>query len=207
MKQYVLFTVFIVLIMTSGCAKKIEEPTLDTAAAESSEDDQETRTDETLDLNGNEYDQSNDELAYLSIDQETNENGDEEEDSLSDMYLSTSSYHKAQSSSSHSRLSSNCTGSDTYYTCYDPQNGNNYQVSKYGSTTQVQGSNLNTGSTWSQTTNHYGDMSQTTGYDKNGNTWNQTTNHYGDDSYSYSGTNSEGESFGGTCNYGSCSTY
>lgn len=131
--------------------------------------------------------------------------------SYSNQEESTSAYRSNSYSSATSKPSygglSNCVGGDSLYTCYDSQSGNSYQVSKLGNTTYVNGSNANTGSNWSQTTTTLGNMATTHGYDKDGNSWNQTTNYYGNNSYSYNGTNSDGESFGGMCNSGVCSKY
>lgn len=102
---------------------------------------------------------------------------------------------------------SNCYGSDDIYTCYDPNNGNTYEVQRLGNITEVQGSNSSTGSTWSQTTETIGNTTYTTGYDKDGNQWNQTGERIGD-TYYYDGTDSDGNSFSGTCDsYSGCTRY
>ncbi|CAA6807826.1 MAG: Unknown protein [uncultured Campylobacterales bacterium] len=82
-----------------------------------------------------------------------------------------------------------CIGSGSLKTCYD-NNGNTYNVNKIGSSTYVNGSNSNTGSSWSSTSNRVGDTTYTTGTASNGNTWNSTSSKYG----TY-GTDSEGNSF------------
>lgn len=201
MKNQILVLVMASSLFLGGCAKKIQE---DEIIADSSDEEQVDNgygtesTDSDFD-ELNEADSTYIEAAY--------------EDSSD--HLNTYSYYSSDEDqsdqsnySSHSyKGNSNCVGSDTFYTCHDLQSGNTYQVNKYGNTTHVNGSNATTGANWSQSTNTYGSTSYTNGYDKEGNTWNQTTNHYGDDSYSYHGTDSDGETFGGTCNYGSCSTY
>ena len=46
--------------------------------------------------------------------------------------------------------SAGCFGSDNFKTCTD-DNGNTYNVQRYGNTTSIQGSNPGTGSQWNQT--------------------------------------------------------
>lgn len=48
-----------------------------------------------------------------------------------------------------------CIGSDAVQTCTDAS-GNRYNVQRYGSTTQMQGTSPSTGSIWSQTRQTYG---------------------------------------------------
>lgn len=91
-----------------------------------------------------------------------------------------------------------CYGTDSYQTCYDNNTGNQYNISRYGNTTQVDGYNANTGSSWSQTSNTYGNTTYQNGYDSNGNNWNQTIQNYGN-STTYSGIDSQGNSFYKTC--------
>ncbi|WP_353433134.1 hypothetical protein [Polynucleobacter sp. MWH-UH23A] len=69
----------------------------------------------------------------------------------------------------------NCYGTANSYNCYDSQSGNSYNVQKYGNTTQMQGYNANTGNSWSQNSNTYGNQTYTQGTASNGNSWNQTT--------------------------------
>jgi hypothetical protein len=78
----------------------------------------------------------------------------------------------------------NCFGTANNYSCHDLQSGNSYNVQKFGGTTNMQGYNANTGSTWSQNSNTIGNTTQIYG-NSNGNSWNQTiTPHsvYGTDS-------------------------
>lgn len=99
----------------------------------------------------------------------------------------------------------NCLGSDSFYTCND-SSGNSYTVSKFGNTTNVQGNNYRTGSSWNQSTQNYGNSSYTTGRDKDGNTWRQNTNQIGDSTY-YNGQDSNGNYYNGSCNpYSGCRT-
>lgn len=167
---------------------------------------------------------SNDEVAVNSL-EGTNEYGDSATDGYttdsSETYVMAeveqirspaSSYQVNEPSESSYNTQNNnapvgCTGSSTYYSCYDSRSGNTYDVTKYGNTTDVSGRNSNTGAIWSQSSQTIGNSTFTTGSDKDGNPWNQTTNHYGDDSYSYNGTDSDGNSFNGSCSYGSCTKY
>ena len=81
-----------------------------------------------------------------------------------------------------------CVGSDSFYTCSD-NSGNNYNVQKFGNTTNVYGNNSRTGSNWSSSSTDFGTMTITNGT-TNGNSWNKTDTKYG----SY-GTDSNGRSF------------
>lgn len=91
----------------------------------------------------------------------------------------------------------NCTGSGSIKTCYDTQTGNSYTVSEFGNSTYVTGTNLRTGHTWSQTSNHIGNTTYTNGLDANGRPWNSTTTHIGNTVYQ-NGVDSDGNSFSNT---------
>jgi hypothetical protein len=73
----------------------------------------------------------------------------------------------------------NCVGSGSIKSCYDESSGNSYTVSEIGNSTYVTGSNLNTGHTWSQTSNHIGNTTYTNGTDALGRAWSSTTTHSG----------------------------
>jgi len=103
------------------------------------------------------------------------------------------------------QAASNCFGSDTLYTCSDPQTGNTYNVTKFGNTTQVQANNSRTGSSWSQSTQNFGNQSYTTGRDKDGNTWRHNTNQIGNTQY-YNGSDSQGNYYNGSCGTLGCTT-
>jgi putative signal peptide protein len=92
-----------------------------------------------------------------------------------------------------------CYGSDTYKTCYD-DNGNTYDVSRYGNTTYVDGYNSRTGSRWSQESQTFGNLTYTNGTASNGNSWNSTTQRIGNTVY-IDGTDSHGNSFSSSCQY------
>ena len=55
-----------------------------------------------------------------------------------------------------------CVGTGTYKSCTDAS-GNHYTVNKFGNQTVVNGSNSNTGNTWSQTSTHLGNTTITNG--------------------------------------------
>jgi len=96
-----------------------------------------------------------------------------------------------------------CFGTAALETCTD-QNGNNYTVNRFGNTTMMQGSNMDTGSTWSQSSNTFGNTTVTNGM-TNGRSWNETQTQFGNGFGSASGTNSRGEAFGYSCTpYGGC---
>ena len=99
-------------------------------------------------------------------------------------------------------LPSNCVGSSSLRTCTDAS-GNTYTTQRIGDFSYTDGSNAETGSSWSQSTQRIGDTSFTTGYDADGNSWNSTTQRIGDTTFQH-GTNSDGESFSSTCNEYGC---
>ncbi|MEI1702486.1 hypothetical protein V8P79_08575 [Acinetobacter baumannii] len=93
----------------------------------------------------------------------------------------------------------NCYGTSYSDSCSDSNSRNNYSITKYGNTTEVEGSNYQTGSRWNQSTYDYGNgMTSTTGHDKNGNSWSIDTQKVGDTTY-YNGRDSEGKSFSYSC--------
>ena len=99
----------------------------------------------------------------------------------------------------------NCYGSDAFQTCYDAQSGNSYQIQRYGNTTQMQGRNPSTGSSWSQSSQSIGNMTIQRGRDSNGNSWNTTRQDFGNGNYMINGRDSQGNTvnkscFGGICN-------
>lgn len=99
-------------------------------------------------------------------------------------------------------VNATCFGSEAFKTCTD-DSGNTYNVQKYGNTTNVQGTNAATGSNWSQTSNTYGNTTQTNGTAANGNSWNSTTNSSPGMTQTY-GTDSNGNSFSKTCTQAGC---
>ena len=94
-----------------------------------------------------------------------------------------------------------CFGSANMYTCNDAS-GNSYNVQKYGNTTNVQGYNSGTGSSWNQTSNTMGNTTFING-STNGNSWNQTIQTM-PGMTTYSGTDSRGNSFNKTCTAFGC---
>lgn len=177
MRQRLLILAMASIFILEGCAKKTEEANSsfeETALADESEVTTEAD-------------------SYLYSDDGNSTDNETEE------YLAGE-----ESSSGHLIDRSNCTGSETMYTCVDPNNGNTYEITKYGNTTEVQGSSFS-GSTWSQTSETIGDTTYTTGYDKDGNEWTQTGEKIGD-TYYYNGTDSDGNTFSGSCDsYSGCS--
>lgn len=95
-----------------------------------------------------------------------------------------------------------CYGTGAYRTCND-DNGNTYNVQKYGGTTQVQGSNPSTGSTWNQTSTTTGNTTVTNGTAANGNAWNSTTT-ASPGMVQQSGIDSNGQVFNRTCTRYGC---
>ena len=76
-----------------------------------------------------------------------------------------------------------CYGSSSFYNCYDHDSGNSYNIQKFGNSTNLNGYNLNTGSTWSQNSQTFGDTTIMNGFSSDGGYWNQTITPYG--SYGY----------------------
>ncbi|MCO6390549.1 hypothetical protein GTW25_05850 [Aliihoeflea aestuarii] len=95
-----------------------------------------------------------------------------------------------------------CYGTGNYQRCSD-NSGNSYSVQRYGNTTNLRGYNSNTGSSWSQNSQHLGNSTFTRGYDADGNSWNSTTQRIGDSSFTR-GMDSDGNSFSRTCNSFGC---
>lgn len=91
----------------------------------------------------------------------------------------------------------NCVGSGNIKSCYDESSGNSYTVSEIGNSTYVTGSNLNTGHTWSQTSNHIGNTTYTNGTDALGRAWSSTTTHTGN-TVIQSGFDANGNPFSNT---------
>ena len=90
-----------------------------------------------------------------------------------------------------------CIGTGSLQSCYD-DSGNSYTVQRMGNMTTVQGYNANTGNSWDQTSNTYGNMTQTYGTAADGNSWDSTTLNSPGMSQTF-GTNSQGEPFSYTC--------
>jgi hypothetical protein len=86
-----------------------------------------------------------------------------------------------------------CTGTGAYRFCSDAS-GNAYTVNRLGSSTFVNGSNAQTGSTWSQSTQRIGSSSFTNGYNSQGQSWNATSTTMGNTTLQ-SGTDSAGRAF------------
>lgn len=97
-----------------------------------------------------------------------------------------------------------CFGSDSMYTCNDPQSGNNYQVRKSGSTTYMTGNNPRTGSSWTQNSKTYGSTTYQDGTTSDGSTWRQTIQNNGSMGTTYSGTDSNGNYYSKSCNQFGC---
>lgn len=97
-----------------------------------------------------------------------------------------------------------CFGSDSNYTCSDPQSGNTYQVRKFGDSTTMTGTNTRTGSSWSQNSRTYGNITQQDGQSSDGGTWRQTIRDNGSMGTNYSGTDSDGNYYNKTCNRFGC---
>ncbi len=78
-----------------------------------------------------------------------------------------------------SSANSDCYGSSSYYTCYDYNSGNTYDISKIGNTTYLEGYNSSTGSRWSQESTTIGNTVYHDGTRADGSSWSTTCNSYG----------------------------
>jgi hypothetical protein len=94
-----------------------------------------------------------------------------------------------------------CIGSDTFSTCSD-NSGNQYTVRRFGNSTYLNGSNAETGSTWSQTSRTLGNTTYHNGV-TNGNPWNMTDQRF-ENTRTYSGTDSQGNNFFYRCGTFGC---
>src|SRR4051812_4196421 len=90
-----------------------------------------------------------------------------------------------------------CVGSGSFQTCNDAS-GNSYTVNRFGNTTTMNGHNAQTGSSWSQNSNTFGNTTTHSGTASNGNSWNSTETRTGN-TRSIHGTDSQGNSFSKTC--------
>lgn len=95
-----------------------------------------------------------------------------------------------------------CVGNGSYQTCMDDA-GNTYNAQRYGSTTHVQGMNLNTGSMWNQTSTTVGNTTMHQGTSGNGNMWSGTSQHMGGRTF-HNGIDSRGNPYSKTCNAYGC---
>ncbi|MCS3740222.1 hypothetical protein [Rhizobium sp. BK661] len=95
-----------------------------------------------------------------------------------------------------------CFGSGTFRTCSD-SNGNTYNIQRYGNSTNMQGYNAQTGSSWSQNSQTYGNSTYTQGRAADGGSWNMNQQRIGNTTF-YSGTDSDGNSFSGSCGAYGC---
>ena len=95
-----------------------------------------------------------------------------------------------------------CVGSGSFQTCMDA-NGNSYNVQRYGNSTYMQGSNLNTGNTWTQNSQTYGNTTYHNGVAANGNAWNGTSSTYGGTTF-HQGIDSNGNAYSKICNQFGC---
>lgn len=96
-----------------------------------------------------------------------------------------------------------CIGTDSYSTCSD-DNGNVYDVTRYGGTTEVSGHNNRTGTTWRQTTEKLGNQTETRGTASNGAEWEETRTETGGGNYTVTGVNAQGERYDYNCSQAGC---
>ena len=95
-----------------------------------------------------------------------------------------------------------CIGGDAFKTCWD-ENGNTYDIQKFGNMTTMQGTNTETGTTWSQDSMTLGNTTYIDGTAGNGNSWNSTMMNIGGTTY-IDGTDSKGNSFSSICSEYGC---
>ena len=90
-----------------------------------------------------------------------------------------------------------CFGSEHFQNCWD-DNGNSYEISRFGNTTEVSGYNSHTGSRWSETATTFGHTTNIEGRSSNGNRWHEDITNYGNTT-TIEGRDSYGRSFNYNC--------
>ncbi len=95
-----------------------------------------------------------------------------------------------------------CFGSGNFQTCND-NSGNSYTVNRYGNSTHMNGMSAD-GDSWSQDSHRFGNTTVTDGIDADGNSWNMQQHSLGGGMNTYSGTDSNGNFFSGTCTQFGC---
>ena len=95
-----------------------------------------------------------------------------------------------------------CFGTGAMQTCNDNQ-GNSYNVQRFGNTTTVQGNNAANGTTWNQTSNTMGNTTYQNGTASNGQSWNGITTSL-PGMQVQQGTDSRGNSYHRTCTATGC---
>lgn len=95
-----------------------------------------------------------------------------------------------------------CYGTGSYQTCNDGA-GNSYTARRYGDTTQVQGTNTQTGTSWSQTTRNVGNTTRYQGSAANGESWKGTSQPSGGATF-HRGVDSQGNSSTRICPVTGC---
>jgi hypothetical protein len=95
-----------------------------------------------------------------------------------------------------------CFGSSAFSTCSD-SSGNTYTVQRFGNTTITNGRNSQTGSSWSQNSQTFGNTTFHTGRAANGQNWNMQQQHIGNMDL-YTGRDSRGHYFSHTCTQFGC---
>ena len=94
-----------------------------------------------------------------------------------------------------------CVGSGGFQVCNDTS-GNSYTVNRFGNNTYMQGHNAQTGSSWSQNSQTYGNTTYHQGL-SNGQSWNMQQNSFGN-VQTFNGRDTRGNSFSRTCVNGFC---
>lgn len=89
-----------------------------------------------------------------------------------------------------------CTGTPGFQTCTD-SSGNSYSVQRHGGSMHMNGYNANTGSTWSQSSQTYGNATYHNGQ-TNGSSWSGTTQNIGNMQFN-NGVDSRGRAYSSTC--------
>lgn len=97
----------------------------------------------------------------------------------------------------------NCFSGPNMQTCND-SSGNLYTVNRMGTMTTVNGYNAQTGSSWNETANSYGNTTQINGTAANGQHLNETIQNYGNGNRSVYGTDSRGNAYNHYCTSYGC---
>jgi hypothetical protein len=95
-----------------------------------------------------------------------------------------------------------CYGSGSFQTCND-SSGNSYEVKRYGNTTQIQGTNTQTGTSWSQSARSAGNTTFHQGTASNGASWSGTSQNVGGATF-HRGIDGQGRSYSKICTAAGC---
>lgn len=95
-----------------------------------------------------------------------------------------------------------CYGTGSFQTCNDSA-GNSYEVKRYGNTTQAQGTNTQTGTSWRQSSRTVGNTAFHQGTASDGASWRGTSQFVGGATF-HRGVDGQGRSYARICPAAGC---